>query len=73
MNEVAKNIVMMDLAILQAEAAAGMYKKPIEDIARQFQYDPLLHETRMVIIAEWSRGRLLPRVAIEQMVPAKPK
>ncbi len=29
-NEAAKNIVMMDLAILQAEAAAGMYKKPVE-------------------------------------------
>jgi hypothetical protein len=28
-NEAAKNIVMMDLAILQAEAAAGMYKKSL--------------------------------------------
>jgi hypothetical protein len=33
-NEAAKNIVMMDLAILQAEAAAGMYKKPIEVLAK---------------------------------------
>jgi hypothetical protein len=31
-NEAAKNIVMMDLAILQAEAAAGMYKKPVEGL-----------------------------------------
>jgi hypothetical protein len=33
-NEAAKNVVMMDLAILQAEAAAGMYKKPVEILAK---------------------------------------
>jgi hypothetical protein len=33
-NEAAKNIVMMDLAILQAEAAAGMYKKTDRDASR---------------------------------------
>lgn len=70
-NEAAKNIVMMDLAILQAEAAAGMYKKPIEELARVIHYEPLSPEIRTVGIAAWSRGGLLPRAAIEQMVPTK--
>ena len=39
--EAAKNVVMMDLALLQAEVAAGMYKKPIDVIAKEFRYDPL--------------------------------
>jgi hypothetical protein len=70
--EAAKNVVMLDLAILNAEAAAGMYKKPIEAIAREFRYDPLSNEIRTVIIAAWTRGGLLPRAAIEQMVPEQP-
>ena len=70
-NEAAKNIVMMDLAIL-AEAAAGMYKKPVEALAREFRYDSLPPEVRTVVIAAWTPGGLLPRTAIEQMVPAAP-
>ena len=50
-NEAAKNIVVMDSAILQAEAAAGMYKKPIDVPAREVHYDPLPPEVRMVVIA----------------------
>jgi hypothetical protein len=69
-NEAAKNIVMMDLAILSAEAAAGMYKKPIEMLAKEIHYDPLPTEVRVAVIAAWTRGGLLPRAAIEQMVPA---
>jgi hypothetical protein len=68
-NEAAKNIVMMDLAILQAEAAAGMYKKPLEVLAREVHYKPLPAEVRAVVIAAWTRGELLPEAAIEQMVP----
>jgi hypothetical protein len=67
--EAAKNVVMLDLAILNAEAAAGMYKKPIEAVAREFRYDPLPPEVRTIVIAAWTRGGLLPRAAIEQMVP----
>jgi hypothetical protein len=55
-NEAVKNIVMMDLAILQAEAAAGMYKKPVEALAREFRYDPLTAEVRTIVIAAWKRG-----------------
>jgi hypothetical protein len=54
-NEAAKNIVMMDLAILQAEAAAGMYKKPLEVLAREVHYELLPAEVRTVIAA-WTRG-----------------
>ena len=69
-NEAAKNIVMMDLAILQAEAAAGMYKKPIDVLAREVHYEPLPAEVRTVVIAAWIRGGLLPKTVIERMVPA---
>jgi pseudouridine-5'-phosphate glycosidase len=68
-NEAAKNIVMMDLAILQAEAAAGMYKKPIEVLAREVHYEPLSREMRTVVIAAGTLGGLLPKAVVEQMVP----
>jgi hypothetical protein len=38
--EAAKSMVMMDMAILQAEMAAGIYKKPIDELAKTFHYDP---------------------------------
>jgi hypothetical protein len=68
-NEAAKNIVMMDLAILQAEAAAGMYKKPVEVLAKEIHYEPLPAEVRAIVIAAWSRGGLLPSAIVEKMVP----
>jgi hypothetical protein len=67
--EAAKAVVMMDLAVLNAEMAAGLYKKPIEEIAKAFSYEPLPGEVRAVIIAAWQRGGLLPAATIEQMVP----
>jgi hypothetical protein len=69
--EAAKNLVMMDLAILQAEAAAGMYKKPIEVLAREIHYEPLPGEVRAVVIAAWTRGGMLPKATIERMVPVE--
>ena len=54
--DAAKNVVMMDLALLSAEVANGMYKKPIAELAREIHYDPLPDEVRTVIIAAWSRG-----------------
>jgi hypothetical protein len=68
--EAAKSVVQLDLAVLAAEAAAGLYKKPIAEIAKDMQYDPLPPETRMVVIAAWQRGGLLPTPVIEEMVPA---
>jgi hypothetical protein len=55
--------------VFRTEAAAGMYKRPIEVIAKEFRYNPLPDEVRMVVIAAWARGGLLPKAAIEQMVP----
>jgi hypothetical protein len=68
--EAAKNVVMMDLALLSAEVANGMYKKPIEMMAKEFRYDPLPPEVRFAVIAAWTRGGLLPAAVIEKMVPA---
>jgi hypothetical protein len=70
--EAAKNLVMMDLALLNAEIANGMYKKPIDAIAKEIRYDPLPDEIRTVIVASWVRGGLLPQAIIERMVPAIP-
>ncbi len=44
---------MLDLTILQAEAAAGIYNKPITELAREVRYEPLPGEARTVIIAAW--------------------
>src|ERR1700735_4716089 len=65
--EAAKNVVMIDLALLAAEAAAGLYKKPIEVLAREIHYEPLPPEVRMVIIAAWKRGGMLPAAVVEEM------
>jgi hypothetical protein len=68
--EAAKSIVMLDLALLSAEIANGLYKKPIEALAKEIHYEPLPDEVRAVIIASWKRGGLLPAATVEQMVPA---
>lgn len=67
--EAAKSLAMLDLALLKAEIDCGMYKKPVEAIAKEFQYEPVPGEVRAVIIAAWQRGGLLPRATVEQMVP----
>jgi hypothetical protein len=46
---------MMDLALLGAEIANGMYKRPIDAIVKP----------------SWKRGGLLPAAAIETMIPAQ--
>ena len=68
--EVAKAVAMLDLALLKAEIECGIYKRPIEEIAKDFRYDPLPTEVRAVIIAAWQRGGLLPSKTIKAMVPA---
>lgn len=67
--EAAKNIVMLDIAVMKAEIDNGMYKKPIEERAKEVRYEPLAPEVRAVVIAAWTRGGLLPAPAIEAMVP----
>jgi hypothetical protein len=67
--EAAKSVVMMDLALLTAEIANGMYKKSIDAIAKEIRYDPLPDEIRVAIVASWKRGGLLPAETVEKMVP----
>jgi len=67
--EAGKTMVMLDLAVLNAEIANGLYKKPVAALVKEFQYEPLHGEIRAVIIAAWQRGGLLPKEAIEEMVP----
>lgn len=66
-----KTIVLMDLAILKAEIDNGLYRRPVEEIAKDFRYEPLPGEVRVAVIAAWRRGGLLPTAAIEAMVPVK--
>ena len=69
--EAAKALVMLNLAVFKAELETGIFKKPVDATATEFQYDSLPNEVRTVVIAAWSREGLLPRAAIEQMVPTK--
>jgi hypothetical protein len=68
-NEALKNIVMMDLAILQSEMATGLYKKAPELLPKNFHYEPLPTEVRAVVIAAWQRVGMLPQRIVEGMVP----
>ena len=40
--EAAKYVMIMDLALLQAELADGMCKKPIDALVKEFRYDRCL-------------------------------
>jgi hypothetical protein len=67
--EAGKALVMLDLAVFKAEIETGMFKKPVDQLVKEYRYDPLPDEVRAVIIASWKRGGLLPAAAVEQMVP----
>lgn len=69
--EAVKTMVMLDLALLRAEMESGMYKKPIEVLAKEVHYEPLASEVRAVVIAAWTRGGLLPASTIERIVPVE--
>jgi hypothetical protein len=57
--EAAKSVVMLDLAVL----------KPVDQLVKEFRYDPLPPEIRTIIVAAWMRGGMLPAAAIAAMVP----
>ena len=67
--EAAKALVMLDLAVFKAEIETGMFKKPVDQLVKEYRYDPLPDEVRAVIIASWKRGGLLPAAMVEGMVP----
>ena len=60
------------VALLKAEIETGMFKKPVEVLAKEIHCEPLPPEVRAVVIAASSRGGLLPAPVVEKMVPAKP-
>lgn len=67
--EAAKALVMLDLSVFKAELETGMFKKPVEVLAKEIRYDPVPDDVRLVMIASWKRGGLLPPAVIEHMVP----
>jgi hypothetical protein len=68
--EAAKNVVMLDLALLNAELANSLYKKSISEITEEIHYEPLAPEERAIITAAWMRDGVLPKPIVEEMVPA---
>ena len=62
---------MIDLAILQAGATAGMYKKPVEVLAQRIHNGPLPPEIRIAVIAGWQKAGLLPTSTIHEIVPVR--
>ena len=71
--EAAKALVMLDLAVFKAEIETGMFKKPVDALAKEFQYEPLPADVRTIIIAAWTRGGLLPAATVEEMLPTNEK
>jgi len=69
--EACKNLVMLDLAVLSAEVAAGMYRSE-EEAAAKLRYAPMLPERRQVVINMFVNWGALPREQVEALVPALP-
>lgn len=70
--EAIKNLVMMDLALLNAELAAGMYRTP-QEAAGQLRYAPMPVEKRQVVIAAFINWGMLPPEQVEAIIgPALP-
>jgi len=56
--EAAKSVVMLDLAVLNVEAAARMFKKPVDQLMKEFRYEPLPSDVRAVIVTAWNGRRV---------------
>lgn len=66
--EAAKALVVLDIAVLNAELANGLYRKPIEEIAKQLHYEPLPGPVRAEIVSAWRRFNMLPAHVVEEVV-----
>ena len=68
--EAAKNVVMMDVALLNAEI-----KRHVQEARRnprkEIRYEPLAPDVRAVIVQSWRNFGLLPAAPIEEMLPEK--
>ena len=62
---------MLDLALINAEMADGMYKKPVEVLAKEIPYEPLPPNMREAIMRPCRNFDMLPPATVEQMVPAR--
>ena len=70
-NEACKNVVMMDLALLSAEVAAGMYRNKDEATA-SLRYAPMPEERRLLVVHHLITWGALPKEQAERIVPALP-
>jgi hypothetical protein len=70
--EAAKNLVMMDLALLNAEITAGIYRTAPE-AAEHLRYAPMPEERRQIVINTFVRWGMLPEAMVQTIVgPARP-
>lgn len=62
-------LVLLDLALVEAEVKNGIYQRPIDAVAKEIRYEPLPADIRKVVIASWKRNGLLTDDVLEMMVP----
>jgi hypothetical protein len=55
--EAAKSVVMLDLALLNAEIANGLYKKDIQTLTKEIHYEPLSVKSERWLLRLGSGGR----------------
>jgi hypothetical protein len=60
-------LVQLDLAILEAELNAGMYKKNEETIIAELRYKPLPADMREQIVLTYRRWGRLPEAAVQEI------
>lgn len=61
-------LVQLDLAILNAELDAGLYRKDAETIKEELRYKPLPGEIREQIVLTYRRWGRLPMLEVEEIV-----
>lgn len=66
--EACKNLVMLDLALLNAEISAGMYRTP-QEAAAGIRYAPMPEEKRSIVITAFINWGMIPKEQVEAMVP----
>jgi hypothetical protein len=65
--EAAKNVVILDLALLNAEVTAGIYRTQPE-AAEALRYAPMPEDRRQIVIATFIRWGMLPKEQVETIV-----
>jgi hypothetical protein len=65
--EATKNLVMLDIAVLNAEVANGLYKN-LDEAAAQLKYPALPEEQRTTIASTFKKWNILPPGSIVESV-----